>query len=105
MPAWRTVDPVSTTAGAARYPPASRGPRPVRESAASPRRAQCRPWRLLGLLCLAEEFQPDDGRFIDAFTQVLPASVSDTAQAAVGVSGLLLLRMAAGLRRGRVREW
>jgi lysyl-tRNA synthetase class 2 len=60
---------------------------------------------LLGLLCLLDAFSHHHHPAQDWFTPVLPAPVRGTAQAVVTVSGLLLMRIAAGLRRRKRAEW
>jgi lysyl-tRNA synthetase class 2 len=60
---------------------------------------------LLGLLCLFDAFSHHIHPGLDWFTPILPRPVRVTAQAVVTVSGLLLLRIAAGLRRRKQAEW
>jgi lysyl-tRNA synthetase class 2 len=60
---------------------------------------------VLGVLCLLDAFGRRDRAGLDWFTPILPVPVRVTAQAVVTVGGLLLLRVAAGLRRRKRAEW
>jgi lysyl-tRNA synthetase class 2 len=60
---------------------------------------------LLGILCVLDAFGRRTHADLDWFTPVLPPPVRGTAQAVVTVSGLVLLRVAAGLRRRKRAEW
>ena len=60
---------------------------------------------VLGGLCLLDAFARRTTPLLDWFTPLLPVPARLTAQAVVTVSGLLLLRVAAGLRRRKRAEW
>jgi lysyl-tRNA synthetase, class II len=60
---------------------------------------------VLGVLCLLDAFGRHKMALLDWFTPLLPVPARLTAQAVVTVSGLLLLRVAAGLRRRKRDEW
>ncbi len=60
---------------------------------------------LLGLLTLLEAFWVGGRHRIHAFTRVIPIPASAAATAVVAVSGFVLLRVAAGLRKRKRRAW
>jgi lysyl-tRNA synthetase class 2 len=60
---------------------------------------------LLGLVTLLDAFWPGRREFLHKITQVVPVPASSAAAAVVAVSGLLLLRVARGLRKRKRREW
>jgi lysyl-tRNA synthetase, class II len=60
---------------------------------------------LLGLATLLDAFWPGRREFVHKITQVVPIPASSAAAAVVAVSGLLLLRVARGLRKRKRREW
>ncbi|MCW2498168.1 phosphatidylglycerol lysyltransferase domain-containing protein [Jatrophihabitans sp.] len=60
---------------------------------------------LLGVATLVDAFSPDRREFVHRITQVVPVPASAAAAAVTAVSGLLLLRVAAGLRKRKRREW
>lgn len=92
--------------------------RPVRPDAVTGRRARLRSAylaaaprliatvaALLGLLSLVDILLPHERERIHAITRLLPVPASAAMTAAVGVSGLLLLRVAAALRKRKRRAW
>jgi lysyl-tRNA synthetase class 2 len=60
---------------------------------------------VLGVLCVVDAFAGRSRPAMDWFTPLLPGPVKAEAVAVVTVGGLLLLRIAAGLRRGKRAEW
>jgi lysyl-tRNA synthetase class 2 len=60
---------------------------------------------LLGLATLAEAVLPHQREPVHDLVPVVPVPVSATAAAVVAVSGLLLLRVASGLRKRKRRAW
>jgi lysyl-tRNA synthetase class 2 len=60
---------------------------------------------LLGLATLVDAVSPGRREFVHRITQVVPVPASAAAAAVTAVSGLLLLRVAAGLRKRTRREW
>ena len=60
---------------------------------------------LLGLLTLLDALLPPTRVRVHALTAVIPVPASATAIAVTAVSGLLLLRVAAGLHRRKRRAW
>jgi lysyl-tRNA synthetase class 2 len=60
---------------------------------------------LVGLLTLTDAFAPGERGRVHALTQVIPIPASAAAAAVTAVSGLILLRVAAGLRKRKRRAW
>jgi lysyl-tRNA synthetase class 2 len=60
---------------------------------------------LLGVLTLADAFWPDGRGGVHTITRIIPVPATAAATAVVAVSGLLLLRIAAGLRKRKRLEW
>ncbi len=60
---------------------------------------------VLGVLSLMDAFWPHRFRMLYALTSVLPAPANAAAGAVVAVSGVLLLRIARGLRKRKRGEW
>lgn len=60
---------------------------------------------LLGILALANALLRRPSHLLSVFDPILPAPARATAEAAVAVSGLLLLRIAAGLRKRKRTAW
>lgn len=60
---------------------------------------------LLGVISLVEALWPHHWRLLSALNPVLPVPARATADALVAVSALLLLRIAAGLRKRKQTEW
>jgi lysyl-tRNA synthetase class 2 len=60
---------------------------------------------LLGIATLLDAFWPGRREFLHKITQVVPVPASSAAAAIIAVSGLLLLRVARGLRKRKRREW
>src|SRR5215475_959449 len=94
-------------------PPASRGPEPRSETS-----SRLKAWyvahapylisqvaAILGLLSVLDGFWRHDRRLNDLFKPPLPVPARASADAVVFVSGVLLLRIAAGLRRRKRAEW
>jgi lysyl-tRNA synthetase class 2 len=96
--------------------------RPLQAARPSPHRAQLRrSWRagylaaaprllarvatLVGLVCLVDVVWPHHWRLLSALDPVLPSAARAPATAVVAVSGVLLLRIAAGLRKRKRLAW
>ncbi len=60
---------------------------------------------LLGVLTLTDAFFPNERLRVHTLTRIIPVPASAAATAVAAVSGLLLLRIAAGLRKRKRREW
>src|SRR6478672_1897753 len=60
---------------------------------------------VLGLASLVHVLFPQRWHLLTAFTPVLPPAAKASAEAVIAVSGLLLLRVAAGLRKRKRAEW
>ena len=60
---------------------------------------------LLGVAILAEALLPHERARLHRMVPVVPVPASPTAAAVIAVSGLLLLRVAGGLRRRKRRAW
>jgi lysyl-tRNA synthetase class 2 len=60
---------------------------------------------LLGLLVLTDAFWASERTRLHAMTRILPVPATAAAISITAVSGLLLLRVAAGLRKRKRREW
>ena len=60
---------------------------------------------LLGLLTLIDAVVRSERLRVHDLTQVIPVPASAAASAVVAVSGLILLRVAAGLRKRKRRAW
>jgi lysyl-tRNA synthetase class 2 len=60
---------------------------------------------VLGLVSLVHVLFPQRWHLLTAFTPVLPPAAKASAEAVIAVSGLLLLRVAAGLRKRKRAEW
>lgn len=60
---------------------------------------------LLGLLTILDVLMPDERHRIHALTRIIPVPASAAATAVVAVFGLLLLRVAAGLRKRKRLAW
>jgi lysyl-tRNA synthetase class 2 len=60
---------------------------------------------VLGLASLVHVLFPQRWHLLSAFTPVLPPAARASAEAVIAVSGLLLLRVAAGLRKRKRAEW
>lgn len=60
---------------------------------------------LLGLLTLFEAFMPRERERVHELIGILPVPASSAATAVVAVSGVLLLRVAAALRKRKRRAW
>lgn len=60
---------------------------------------------LLGVLVLADALWTSERDRVHALTKIIPVPASAAATAVTAVSGLLLLRLAAGLRKRKRREW
>jgi lysyl-tRNA synthetase, class II len=60
---------------------------------------------LIGFGALVDAAIPRERGRVHAITQVIPVPASAAATAVVAVSGLILLRIAAGLRRRKRRAW
>jgi lysyl-tRNA synthetase class 2 len=60
---------------------------------------------LLGLLSLVDAVWAAERRHVHMITRVIPVPASAAATAVVAVSGLLLLRVASGLRKRKRRAW
>ena len=61
--------------------------------------------RVLGCLAFADALWPHHSGFMTLFTPILPAPARAATDAVVVVSGLLMLRIASGLRRRKRAEW
>src|SRR5690242_20201183 len=85
--------------------PVVRDPSPVARGLRRVPVAVGRTATVLGGLCLPDAFSRRTAPLLDWFTPLLPVPARLTAQAVVTVSGLLLLRVAAGLRRRKRAEW
>jgi lysyl-tRNA synthetase class 2 len=60
---------------------------------------------VLGLLALIDACWAGERSHVHLITRIIPVPASAAADAVVAVSGLLLLRIAAGLRKRKRREW
>jgi lysyl-tRNA synthetase class 2 len=60
---------------------------------------------LVGLVCLVDVIWPHHWRLLSALNPILPSAARATASAVVAVSGVLLLRIAAGLRKRKRLAW
>ena len=60
---------------------------------------------VLGLATLAEAFLPHERHRVKVIAQIVPVPATAAATAIVAVSGLLLLQIAAGLRKRKRRAW
>jgi len=60
---------------------------------------------LLGVLSLVDAFLPHERFRVHAVTRVIPVPATAAASAVLAVAGLLLLRVAAGLRKRKRRAW
>jgi lysyl-tRNA synthetase class 2 len=60
---------------------------------------------LLGVLSLVDAFLPHERLRVHAITRVIPVPATAAASAVLAVAGLLLLRVAAGLRKRKRRAW
>jgi lysyl-tRNA synthetase class 2 len=60
---------------------------------------------LLGALSLVDAFLPHERFRVHAITRVIPVPATAAASAVLAVAGLLLLRVAAGLRKRKQRAW
>jgi lysyl-tRNA synthetase class 2 len=60
---------------------------------------------LLGLLVLTDAFWASERTRLHTMTRILPVPATAAAVSVTAVSGLLLLRVAAGLRKRKRREW
>ena len=60
---------------------------------------------LVGLLTIIEALLPSERHRVHAVVRLLPVPASAAASAVTAVAGVLLLRVASGLRRRKRREW
>ncbi len=60
---------------------------------------------IIAAACLVDAFWPHRWRFVADITPILPTPARAAADAIVAVAGLLLLRIASGLRRGKRVAW
>jgi hypothetical protein len=60
---------------------------------------------LLGLLALIDALLPRERERVQTLTLIIPIPATETAAAITAVSGLLLLRVAAALRKRKRRAW
>ncbi|MGH8860912.1 MAG: phosphatidylglycerol lysyltransferase domain-containing protein [Jatrophihabitantaceae bacterium] len=86
-------------------PPASPVGRGRAGIAAHAPQTACRVAVLLGLLSVVDALRPHEWRWLTTLTPIVPSPALAAARAVVGVSGLLLLRIAAGLRKRKRAEW
>src|SRR5947209_14441419 len=60
---------------------------------------------LIGLLTIVEAVLPAERMRVHTITRIIPVPASAAATAVTAVAGLLLLRVAAGLRKRKRRAW